>query len=151
MKSIEINIISNDVTHDSTFNDYLILDDPNGRFYTYYAINERNTDLNEFKICIDNIQPSFEQKLNLKRLLNYSNILLKSLNSVNCSVLRYNTLSCLINKCLVDEFEKPMGNAISNQNIIPNVGHFKLIESNKIFIQYIDKVKVVLIFISTLL
>jgi hypothetical protein len=115
--------------------DYLISDSPTGRYYTCYSLNERSGQIDELKLCIDNI-PSFKQ--NFKKIINYSNILLKRLQSIN-HLTNYLTCSNLADKNA--KFNISQTNEIKTQSVIPNVGHFKLFYNNTIFIQFIDKIK----------
>ncbi len=116
--------------------DYLISDSLTGRYYTCYSLNERTRDIDELKICIDNV-PSFKQNLN--KLLSYSNILLKRLSSITQIT---NYLTCLdlaIKKAKFDSFTE--NSEIKTQSVIPNVGHFKYFINCSIIIQFIDKIK----------
>lgn len=118
--------------------DYLISDTPTGRYYTCYTLNERSGQIDEIKLCLDNI-PSFKE--NLKKLLNYSNILLKRLNSINY-LTTYLTCKNLADKNLkfnlsVDDET----NEIKTQCVITDVGHFKYFYNNTIYIQFMDKIR----------
>ena len=132
-KSIEISYSS----QSCSCVDYLISDTLTGRYYTCYSLNERSGQIDELKLCIDNI-PSFKQNLN--KLLGYSNIILKRLNSINYVT---NYLTCLSLARNRAKFESITDNSneIKTQSVIPNVGHFKYFYNNTIFIQFIDKIK----------
>lgn len=60
--------------------DYLISDSLTGRYYTCYSLNTRNAELEETKICLDNV-PAF--KVYLQKTLTFANILLKRISSLN--------------------------------------------------------------------
>ena len=81
-KTIEILCPPNlNESHTGSMNtqDYLISDSLTGRYYTCYSLNTRNAELEETKICLDNI-PSF--KVHLQKTLNFANILLKRVSSL---------------------------------------------------------------------
>lgn len=114
-----------------SYSNYLINDSPTGRYYSYLTIDEKTSECKEYKLCIDNIPSSL--KLNVKNCINYSNILLKRLNSI------YNLskhITCQKNELFVlDQSE------IASQNVVEDVGHFKYFKNNTLFILFIDKVK----------
>lgn len=59
--------------------DYLVSDSLTGRYYTCFTLNKRSGDVEEMKICVENI-PSF--KVYIQKTINYSNILLKRISSL---------------------------------------------------------------------
>ncbi|CAF0911632.1 unnamed protein product [Brachionus calyciflorus] len=96
IKELDSNI--NSAIELESFQDYLISDSTSGRYYTCFSLNRRTGDVEEIKICVDNI-PAF--KTYLQKTLNYSNIILKRIDSIRCIS---NYSSCYINK-KIEEIE----------------------------------------------
>ncbi|RNA07305.1 hypothetical protein BpHYR1_010904 [Brachionus plicatilis] len=129
--------------------DYLISDSTSGRYYTCFSLNRRTGDVEELKICVENI-PEF--KTYIQKTLNYSNILLKRIDSIKCIS---NYTSCYINR-RIEEIEptKVIDELLEKQRQMSmegaehettlknsNVGHFKLMRNDCVAINFVDRVK----------
>jgi hypothetical protein len=155
-----------------TTQDYLISDSLTGRYYTCYSLNKRNGEVEEIKICLDNI-PSF--KTYIKKTISYANILLKRIISIR-HISNFST--CYTTKrfeqldntdyqektsnipCVTIEnaSSKSKSNSlisnistttttrediqIKRQFVIKETGHFKFFKNNTILINFIDRVKI---------